>query len=242
MLHDADRSLCLQKGELENLESNIVQVYLRMYELTCQIRESVFGRELQMGAVDIYQIAQYYQVDIVKQKIKTYTSPFENELVGYIDGYNSDTDEFRSTIYVNNQIDELSRRYVIAHELAHHILSINQENKIEVRACTNTLFPSMIEETLCNKMASYLLMPLDIVFPMLDAFLARKREWGKEKDIFQADWLRELAFNLNLSDYHTILAYQDIRHLAGVLYERKFVGSSGSVIMKDWEKYKKYFR
>lgn len=227
--------------EIKKVEGMLEGANLALYEMTRDLRRNAFGNEPVIGAVEIYELVKQAGLTVVKQEIRSYTSPFKGEISGYLDGFNSETVEFGPTIYVNKQMDELARRYVIAHELGHYWINqiVGTSGK---RTCSSTLFPALVEEEMCNKFASYLLLPIEVILKLLDRFVGENKERAEIGGIYKSEWLRYIAYEMNLSDQYTVIAYQDIRHLGGTLFARQFKGSNGETLMEDWERYRDYFR
>ena len=195
-------------------EKNIYfTVYNAVNKIMKAYREAKYDKE---PAIDVYKLAEFLDIKVVERSIVTKEKLFKDEIVGFIDQFDFGFGNDECMIYVNENIGELSKRYVIGHEIGHYILN-NGQQKNKVEYCRSIMFPKNIKERICDLAASFILMPIEYVMKVMDDFCEDKRK-KEDIPIEPDDWLYYVGSKFKLSNYHTILCYQDIRNLAGVLY------------------------
>ena len=165
-------------------------------------------------AINIRELAKKYNIDIVEKKFIRKNNIFEYEVQGYLDYYDFEPGNYKWTIYVNEEMGDLTKRYTIAHELGHYFLKTES-----TKYCNNPLFPKTSEEQLCDLIASYLLLPIETVFVVMQEYIEKCRKRRRDISINLYDWLEYLGATMGVSLYHTIICFQNVRHLGGILYE-----------------------
>lgn len=199
---------------------NLEDIYLSCFCYTSKILEeqglykSNFPKN---KAIDIRALAKAFDIDIVEMKINRADDVFRYGTPGYLDYYDYQPQKYQWTIFVNKAMGDLTKRYIIAHELGHYFLKYKGDGE-NVKFCTNPLFPKNQEEQLCDLMASFLLMPIELVLEIMSEYV--DSYIGKET-IDMYEWLRHLGFQLSVSDYHTVSCFQNVRYLGGLIYEKK---------------------
>lgn len=190
------------------------ELYIAAYCFTQKALNEVFGkRQENASATDVYALAKYHNIEILETKMASQKSVFLYGMPGYLDCYDYSPNDYRWSIYINEAMGDLTKRYIIAHELAHYLLQHRG-----VHYCCNPLFPKTTEEQLCDIIASFLLMPLETVLKQMEKFV-KNCEKNDDKPVDMYEWLKYLGQVMKVSDYHTILCFQKVRHLGGVLYE-----------------------
>lgn len=212
---------------------SVEEIYLTVYKETKRILDYFRSKIIPSSrAIDIRSLVKMLGIKIIEKPLVSSKERFYQETSGYLDCYDYKKNEFQWTIYVNNDMGDLSKRYIIAHELAHFLLKKNKEEQgVYTRYCVSPLFPKSIEEQLCDIVASFLLMPIDIVLDLMKEYLM---EHTNEK-INTFEWLRFLGCQMGVSDYHTVICYQNVRYLGGFLYGCKDMYKSvglGGIIEK----------
>lgn len=202
-----------------DLNMSMEEVYLVAFRNTKRILDDFRQRMLlKSRATDIRGLVEMAGIEIIEKPLASFNDRFSHETSGYLDCYDYKKDEFQWTIYVNNALGDLTKRYIIAHELAHFLIKGNKEvQEVYTRYCVSPLFPKDMEEQLCDIVASFLLMPIDSVLDLMKEYIARRN--NEKIDTFE--WLRFLGCQMGVSDYHTVICYQNVRYLGGFLYSSK---------------------
>lgn len=228
---------------------SIKNLYINAYILTQSILDEFFkNHSSEVTAVDIRSLVKAFNIEIVETKIKLNADLFQYGTPGYLDNYGYKGNQRLWTIYVNESMGDLSKRYIIAYEFAHYLLQNMwqeyKDNKIE--CCTNPLFPKKTEEQLCDLIATFLLMPLKTVLKLMDDYIKNHQSWYDEP-IDMYEWLHYLGCKMGLSDYHTITCFQHLRYLGGIIYNIQQQDPNCERFSKEFytgieEHYKKLFK
>lgn len=233
------------QNQLPENESNL---YWIVYNVVRQVvRKYQSAVKDENMAIDVQKLAEYLDIKVVYRSIAVRENLFQDEVAGFIDKFNFGMGNDSCIIYVNENLGELSRRYVVGHEIGHFILNNGQQsNKVEY--CRNVMLPRNIKERVCNLLASFIFMPIESVMKLMDEFCDERRKSGAVP-IDPDEWLQYLGYKFKLSNYHTILCFQDIRNLAGVLYSMGFFDKADEEHMFEDEevnqnlsRYEKLFR
>lgn len=204
----------------------------KLYAHTREILQKNLGDQKDSDMVDIRKLVSKYGIEIEEKKLYTKGDVFLKQLSGYFDQYYYGG-KLNNIIYVHKELGELDKRYVIAHEFAHKLLN-SGDNKIISFNCINVLFPKEKEEFMSDIIASYLMLPLDRVLKLMDSFIEKKKD---ELPIHMIEWIRYLASHMKLSEYQTVLCFQNIRYLACIAYNQR-----EEFPEIDFEKYKEFFQ
>lgn len=225
-----------------SLDLSMKDLYLSSFYLAQSILD-IFSEKYpsEKKAVDIRGLATAFQVEIIEKNLQLDSCIFTQGMLGYLDYYNHKYKEYPWTIYVNNNMGSLTKRYVIAHELAHFFLNYSL-CKGNISCYTNPLFPKKEEEQLCDIIACFLLMPIDKVLELMKKYIENcKSQTNCSVDMY--DWLTHLGSIMGVSDYHTVSCFQNVRYLGGIIFESK--GEWKKIGEKDYcaqvyEKMKEY--
>lgn len=209
----------------EILNKNMSTVYLTLYDIVNYFLEDFYYDNLfEQHAINIRGLVQEYGISIIERKIQTTRNfIFYNQIEGYLDIFNCTIGDFKISIHVDENLDEFSKRYVIAHEFSHCVLellcnTINSNTlKQTTKFCLNTLFPKDIEEHICDIMTAFFLMPIDIVVPLMLQFIEEKQV-ETNGPIHMNTWLKFLSCHTKISNYHVNTCFQHIRYLGSFLY------------------------
>ena len=190
---------------------SLSEVYMEAFYFTQDLLNAF--DMLEDDVVNIRALVEKCNVELIEQKIIRTNNVFQYGVQGYLDCFNYKPKEYKWTIYINEEMGDLTKRYTIAHELAHYFLKSNA-----VKYCRNPLFPKTSEEQLCDIIASFLLMPIKTVFRVMDEYIEKCKQRG-EIPIVLYDWLEYLSATVKVSHYHTVTCFQNVRYLGGILFE-----------------------
>lgn len=234
-------------GLNKNAELDLVHcmqdIYLEVYKISNKYLEDYYDDLKRRRIIDIRSIVNKYGINIVERELYPGGFLFINQVDGYLDIVNKDIDN-KYTIYVNENLDEVSKRYVIAHEFSHYILKerdkANSKRKkgIEIKYCLNTLFAKNVEENVSDILTSFLLMPIECVLPLMKQFVDDKKGYYP---VHVSEWLQCLSYWMQISSYHVGLCFQHIRYLAAFIYDNENKGVGDKIPIKDIKDYEYLF-
>lgn len=218
----------------KQLAANEHNIYWILYTTAKQlIKQYREARNDEEKAINIENFADFLGIKIVERPIAGKEKLFRDEVEGFIDHFDYGEGYNQCMIYVNENLGELSKRYVIGHEIAHYILN-NGEQKNIIEYCRKVMLSGNIRERICDMMVSFICMPIESVMKSMLEFCRDKKEKGAIP-IEPDEWLHYLGYEFKLSNYHTVLCYQDIRNLAGVLNEMGYMEQGGEYTFEDKE-------
>lgn len=139
---------------------------------------------------------------------------FSNELLGTLERMQG---EWR--IYINRDIGPLTKRYAMAHEYARYLI-YSISGHVKDGECTDVLLTRGVEEQMCDIMVSFLLLPFCMVVHLMSDYV-RKQQCSYKKAAHSDEWMHYLGNEMELTDRHTILCYQNVQYLAGALHQYK---------------------
>lgn len=198
------------------IKNSMEKTYLLVYQKVNETLKNCYQDGLtQLSSIDIKKVAESLEIKVVEKILGSTKDTFSNEVMGYLDGFNYSGKGIQWSIYVNEDLGDLTKRYVIAHELAHFLLNDNKDGYSYTQYCIGSMLPSNSEEHLCDIAASFLLMPIEIVLDLMKSYI----DENKNKKIEGNKWLMFLGRRLGISDYYTIVFYQNIKYLASILYK-----------------------
>lgn len=219
----------ISKEKLEKIERNMESVYLEIYMMTKAIHRQVLpeGLVLEKNHVNIREIANYFHISVIDSELNSEQDTFINEISGYLDVYDYEQENYKCCIYVNRNIGELSKRYVIAHELSHYFWGKIRKNH-DLMFCVNPFFPRTGEEQICDIMSSFFLMPITTILEVLGKYIVQKKKDGKIP-VDEYDWMRYLSYEMKISEFHVTTCYQNVRYLGGLLYNKELGYAGGKM-------------
>lgn len=121
------------------------------------------------------------------------------------------------TIFVDKAAPLSSKRYAIAHELAHYIMHYDDEDFYE-DYCIMPMCPANIEEVVADIFAIFLLIPVRHFFVEFLEYVKRKIEEGTTP-VTTESWIRHLAERAMIPDYYVAYGYQQLRYVAYWIYQ-----------------------
>lgn len=196
------------KGSIDSEFTQLEEIYVVLYAISKILTDGVRTETM----VPIRKMIGSEKIELYERMLATVDDNFANELLGTLEKIQ---DKWR--IYINQEIGSLTKRYVMAHEFSHYIInSIKEIDKSE--NCTNVLFPLSTGEQMCDIMSSFLLLPFGTVVRLLNTYTNRQQK-SYGRPVNMDEWIRYLGNEMGLTEYHTILCYQNVRYLAGALYQ-----------------------
>lgn len=233
----------LEENSKLDFISNMQDIYLEVYRISNQYLEDYYDDLKRRRTIDIRGIVNKCGIDIVEREIYPSGFLFVNQIDGYLDIINKDNNN-KYTIYVNENLDEVSKRYVIAHEFSHYMLKKIYKNNsqkkkgMEIRYCLNVLFAKNVEENVCDILTSFLLMPIDCVLPLMKQFVDDKKDCYPVR---VSEWLQCLSYWMQISSYHVSICFQHIRYLAAFIYDKENRGLGDKIPIKNIKEYEYLF-
>lgn len=219
-----------------DINFSIEKIYLYLYTEATQTLKSFYKEGIpQSTAIDIKEVAKSLGINVIEKNMESANELFTNETMGYLDGFAYQGSDIKWSIYVNDALGDLAKRYVIAHELAHYLLKKNDRISF-TKYCIGSMMPKHPEELLCDIEASFLLMPIESVFELMDDYIKEH----KNTKVDSNKWLTFLGRSLGISDYYTLIFYQNIRYLAAFLYYGKSKGDLSEETYKIINKMDQY--
>lgn len=235
-----DEKLSIKEEVMEGFLRQNGEIYKAIYKCTYRLIEEFSLWDDKIGMINVRLLAEKNGIQIQDQLMQSEKPIISDEILGYYNGfYLNSTDK---EIYVNSNLSEVFKRYVIAHELAHYFMKIENVTK---GYCMNMIFPVNGMERLCDLFSAFLLMPFEKVLVLWEKFRKENESTGGAlPDTYS--WLKYLAFNFGVTEYHAAIMYYDIRALGGILYELYYDENELSVREEDWmpniEKYEEFFK
>lgn len=202
--------------KLRHTTNNLKKIYLKCYYLTTELLQAENLFEENNKAINIRKLADSLGIDIIEMKIHQENPVFTHGIRGYLDTVNTrNNSDTHRKLYIDKDMGDLTKRYIIAQEIGRYLL-------YPVTGTTdvykNSLFSLNQEEQICDIFASFLLMPINVVIDIMNEYLC---SYDKNSNADMYDWLKYLGFKLGISDYHTVICFQNIRYLAGIITENK---------------------
>lgn len=170
---------------------------------------------------DIYGLVKFYEIDIQEVEL--------NLNLGYrvrkINGRCRRTKEGKELIELNYTDNFYVKRYVLAHEFSHIILNYirmlaTEQSELENTAsyCLDPFFTQDSDEVRADMLAGLMLLPYAAVLKYMKAYCENLREQN-QYPLESAEWINSLGWQSQLSSYHTIVAYQYVKHLICAFFE-----------------------
>lgn len=226
-----------------DLVSNMQKVYLEIYNISNTYLRNYYDDLEKYCTIDIRAVVKKHNIDIIEREMHSSDFFFINQVDGYLDRMKKENN-IQYIIYVNENLNETSKRYVIAHEFSHYILE-KQKKPIykpkkgtKTQYCLNVLFSKNIEENICDIMTAFLLMPIDCVLPLMNKFVNSKKN---DYPISMNDWLQSLSYCMQISSYHVNLCFQHIRYLVAFIYDKEDKGINDENLIKNIKEYENLF-
>lgn len=219
------KNMVNEKISIKSIKA-IKDLYIGLYEQTNKIlneKLNYFSHE--KAAVDIYGLAEQYNIKIIEKNLESPRDLFSQEVVGYLDSYHG------KTIYINEDVSDYTKRYGVAHEIGHYLVRESQEGVFSCYFATPRLFKT-VEEQVCDLIASFLLMPISTVLDLMEVYIKQSQQMENER-ITTYSWLGYLGAKLHMADYYTSLCFQNIKYLGAFLYEEALEMEKKGTLKED---------
>lgn len=205
------------EGEMRNPQQ-LIKYYWEVSRKAEQLIRLTLGNNGRFP-VDIELLAEKLGVPIEEEDLNEFPGgKIINRRIGQIEiGVNLFTKEKMRTIFVDKAAPPSSRRYAIAHELAHYIMHYDDWNYYE-DYCIMPMCPKDIEEIVADIFAIFLLIPVKYFFVEFLEYAERKVS-ERGKPVTTERWIRYLAEKSMLSDYYVAYGYQQLRYVAYWIYQ-----------------------
>lgn len=201
-------------------QKSYTDLCLELYHRTQRVLKQKQDNQTEFDMTDIRKIVSDSGIEIEEKNLCDKKDFFLKQLSGYLGLYYYDG-KLNSIIYINQELGELDKRYVIAHEFAHKLLLEWTETENTVSSnCINVIFPMKTEEFAADLIASYLMLPLDKVLELMERFIQKKTQ-NAEIPVHMVEWIQYLASRMKLSEYQAALSFQNIRYLASIAYNNR---------------------
>ena len=209
----------LQEGFGEDIRKpqSLIKYYWEASRRADQLIRAVLGEKGRFP-VDIELLAERIGVRIEEENLNEFSDGESmNRRIGQIQiGENLFTGEKMRSIFVDKAVPPSTRRYAIAHEIAHYIMHYEDwyyyEDYFIMPMC-----PEDIEEIVADIFAIFLLIPVRYFFVEFLEYVKRKTEEG-ETPVTTERWIRYLAERSMVSDYYVAYGYQQLRYVAHWIY------------------------
>lgn len=170
---------------------------------------------------DIYGLVKFYEIDIQEVELNLNLG----HRVRKINGRCRNIKEGKEVIELNYTDNFYVKRYVLAHEFAHIILeyikmlsSEQSETENMENYCLDPFFAQDSAEISADILASLMLLPYASVLEYMKAYCENLREQN-QYPLEASEWINSLGWQSQLSSYHTIVAYQYVKHLICEFFE-----------------------
>lgn len=227
------------KGEIRKPQS-LIKYY---WEASCRADElirEVLGENGRFP-VDVELLAEKLGVKIEEENLNEFFAQGSmNRKIGQVQiGENLFTGEKMRSIFVDKAVPPSTRRYAIAHEIAHYIMHYEDWDYYEDYFIM-PMCPEDIEEIMADIFAIFLLIPVRYFFVEFLEYVKRKMEEG-ETPVTTERWIRYLAERSMVSDYYVAYGYQQLRYVAHWIYQawedensaKTFKGSNNTMADED---------
>lgn len=216
------------QGEFQEPQT-LIKYY---WEASCkadQLIHTVLGEDSRFP-IDIELLAEKMGAQIEIEDLNEFSGwKSMNRKIGQIQiGENFFTKEKMKIIFVDKVAPITSRRYAIAHEIAHYIIHFNDRNYYE-DYCIMPMCPAAIEEVVADIFAIFLLIPVRYFFEEFLEYIKCKMDEGKTP-VTTENWIRYLAERAMIPDYYVAYGYQQLRYVAYWVYQ---AWSDGNDIWKN---------
>lgn len=205
------------EGEIQKPQS-LIKYYWEASRRADQLIRAVLGENGKFP-VDVELLAERIGVQIEEEDLNEFSDQESmNRKIGQVQiGENLFTGEKMRSIFVDKAVPPSTRRYAIAHEIAHYIMHFEDWDYYEDYFIM-PMCPEDIEEIVADIFAIFLLIPVRYFFVEFLEYVKRKMKEGKTP-VTTERWIRYLAECSMVSDYYVAYGYQQLRYVAYWIYQ-----------------------
>lgn len=193
--------------------------YLRINQCAKELLDTIWGEVGYDIPVDIFRLVEELGIEIISIRLNEEDKEKVNRTVGRMSVRpNFVTSGKNRCIYIDSESSLFTQRFVVAHELAHLIMDLENEDWwTSVEDCVMPMLPLKISELVADSFAIFLLIPME---PFLNVFKRYVDKEGKAGNwpIVTEDWLRYLSLKVQISYYYVAYAYEQLRYVAYWMY------------------------
>lgn len=173
--------------------------------------------------VNIKAIYQKWGVCIREENLNSFMKGTDfkkvNQIIGKIsirpDLFSGET---KVTVYIEENESPAMVNYALAHELCHLIINYTKENsRYSDDYCTMPMLPKIADELIADAFAVFLLIPFDMFLKIFKDYVNDSQKKGNIP-IRTKEWLNHLSAAVAVPYDYVACAYQQIRHIAYVMY------------------------
>lgn len=204
--------------ELTN-EKNLVQYYWELSQKAEHLILFLLGEEAYHFPINIEKMAENMGLTIVEENLSGFSNQDEitkrsGQIIIREDFF---TDETSAIIYLDEDISPISKRYVIAYELAHYIMHW-KERRYNEDYCIMPLCPIDIEKIVADIFANFLLIPVKLFFQEFYDYVFQRTQ-QERIPIATEYWIRYLSERSLVPEYYVAYGYQQLRYVGYWIYQ-----------------------
>lgn len=196
-----------------------VQYYWEISKRVEKLIEAALGKEGMKLPIDVMALADKMGIDIMEEDLNEFSrNQRPNKTIGQIDIRKSVVSgKRRCTIYIDENVAPVSKRYAIAHELIHNIIHFNADDYYE-DYCSMPMCPVHLEEYVADVCAIFLMIPVKLFFQEFTRYIKQKAK-DEKTPIATEYWIKYLAERSGLPEYYVAYGYQQLRYVAYWIYQ-----------------------
>lgn len=195
--------------------------YAKIYYSAIKFLQDLLGQKSMEFPININLIYEKLNIEIQKENLNEFMGDGDPQKVNRIIGKISirpdygQQGESKKSIYVDEKAAPAMRNYALAHELAHFILNYDKLRYTD-EYCTMPMLPKMLDEVVADAFAVFLMIPFDMFLKIFKEYINSEKCKGKK--ITTEEWLSYLGSVAAVPYYYVTCAYQQIRHVAFLMY------------------------
>lgn len=231
----------LREGMCPGLEQSkqFVQYYWEASQKAEALIRVTLGEEGMRLPIDVEAVARALGIAVEEEDLNAFVKENSiNKKIGQIvideDFF---TDKITTTIYVDENVSISSKRYAVAHEIAHYLIHYDKKDFYE-DYCIMPMCPKDVEEILVDIFAIFLLIPLSLFFDEFKNYVSWRME-EKRTPVTTEDWIKYLAERSLLSEYYVAYGYQQLRYAAYWIYQAWYNDEKNETVKMDEDSRKK---
>ena len=188
------------KGEIQE-PLQLIKYYWEVSRRADQLIRLTLGENGRLP-VDIELLAEKLGARVVVEDLNEFAGwNSMNRRIGQVEiGDSFFTEKKMRTIFVDKKASLPSKRYAIAHEIAHYIMHYDDRDYYEDYFIM-PMCPKELDEIVADIFAIFLLIPVRYFFVEFLEYVKRKMDEGGEP-ITTEQWIRYLAEKSMISDYY----------------------------------------